>query len=51
MALAERKFKIGQMVYTKIVGYPPWPSCIIAFRNGKKELLATVRYFGWKNEM
>lgn len=50
MALIERKFVVGQFVYTKIRGYPPWPSCVIDIPNdGKKK--AVVRYFGWSNEV
>lgn len=51
MALAIRNFTVGQLVYTKIVGFPPWPSCIIDFKHKDGEKLAVVRYFGWKNEM
>lgn len=51
MALANRKFEIGQLVYTKIVGFPPWPSCIIDIKSENDETKAVVRYFGWKNEM
>lgn len=47
LSLDERKFAIGQMVYTKITGYPPWPSCI----SSSREMQAVVRYFGWKNEV
>lgn len=48
--LAVRKFEIGQLVYTKITGFPPWPSCIIDIKekNGVDE--AEVRYFGWNSD-
>lgn len=51
MALAERKFTIGQLVYTKIVGYPPWPSSIINIKEENGKTKAVVRYFGWNSEM
>lgn len=51
MALAERKFDVGQLVYTKITGYPPWPSCIINFRQENDKTKAVVRYFGWNSDM
>lgn len=50
MALSERKFVIGQIVYTKIKGYPPWPSCIINIRDERTSKVV-VRYFGWNNDM
>lgn len=51
MALSERKFEVGQLVYTKLTGYPPWPSCIIDIKSQNQKTKAVVRYFGWKNEM
>lgn len=50
MDLAVRNFEIGQMVYSKIVGYPPWPSCIIDFQEKNGKQVAVVRYFGWNGE-
>lgn len=50
MAVAERKFEIGQIVYTKIDGYPPWPSCIVDFSEKKGMQIAVVRYFGWNSD-
>lgn len=49
-ALAERKFEVGQMVYTKIVGYPPWPSCIVELTVRDNVQVAVVRYFGWNSD-
>lgn len=51
MALAVRNFAVGQLVYTKIAGYPPWPSCIIDFRNKNSKKNAVVRYFGWNSDV
>lgn len=51
MALAKRKFEIGQIVYTKIAGYPPWPSCIIDIKPKNGKTKAFVRYFGWNSDM
>lgn len=51
MALAKRKFEIGQLVYTKITGYPPWPSCIIDMERKNGKTKAIVRYFGWNSDV
>lgn len=40
------KFIIGQIVFTKIDGYPPWPSIIIDFKKKDSKDKAVVRYFG-----
>lgn len=49
--LAERNFEIGQLVYTKINGYPPWPSCIVDFGEKNGIQIAIVRYFGWNSDV
>lgn len=51
MSLSKRKFEIGQLVYTKIAGYPPWPSCIIDIKQENGKIKAVVRYFGWNSDM
>lgn len=51
MALSVRKFQIGQIVYTKIQGYPPWPSCVVDFKHENGETKAVVRYFGWNSDV
>lgn len=51
MALAERNFTIGQLVYAKITGYPAWPSCIIELKRVGGRDKAVVRYFNWNSDM
>lgn len=51
MALAERQFEVGQLVYTKITGFPPWPSCIVDIKTIDEKTKAIVRYFGWNDDM
>lgn len=46
MELAERKFSLGEIVFAKIKGYPPWPSTITQFiKNNVK-----VVFFGWREQ-
>lgn len=40
--LAVRNFSVGQVVYAKIKGYPPWPAIITHMPTAKK---ARVTYF------
>lgn len=42
MALIVQKFEVGQVVYAKIKGYPPWPALITHMPSDK---LARVQYF------
>lgn len=42
MELERVKFVVGQVVYAKIKGYPPWPAYITHFPRAK---IARVRYF------
>lgn len=47
MALVLQKFTVGQVVYAKIKGYPPWPGVITHMPTEKK---ARVLYFNWNGE-
>lgn len=47
MALAVQKFIAGQMVYSKIKGYPPWPSVVTHMPSEK---MARVQYFNWNGQ-
>lgn len=43
MELAEVKFVVGQAVYAKLKGYPPWPAIITHIPKNRK--IARVQYF------
>lgn len=43
MALAAQQFTVGQAVYAKIKGYPPWPAVITHLPPNRK--IARVMYF------
>lgn len=43
MEVAVRSFFVGQLVYAKIKGYPPWPG-VISSLDGSR---AKVVYFNW----
>lgn len=46
MQVATRSFFVGQLVFAKIKGYPPWPS-VISEINGN---CAKVVYFNWNKQ-
>lgn len=46
MELSVRRFFIGQLVFAKIKGYPPWPGLIIEIDKCR----AKAVYFNWRNQ-
>lgn len=46
MELTKIRFTIGQMVYGKLRGYPPWPGVITEIDEEK----AKVVYFNWNSQ-
>lgn len=46
MELAERKFSIGDIVFAKIKGYPPWPSTVTQFIKNRVKIV----FFGWREQ-
>lgn len=43
MEIAVQNFTVGQIVFGKLKGYPPWPSVITALPKGKN--VAQIKYF------
>lgn len=46
MELAVRKFSVGEIVFVKIKGYPPWPSTITQFIKNRVKVV----FFGWREQ-
>lgn len=46
MKLAKIKFVVGQLVYGKVRGYPPWPARVTEINKN----VAKIVYFNWNNQ-
>lgn len=46
MEVAIRKFSVGQCVYARVKGHPPWPGIITEMKKNKVKVV----YFNWRNE-
>lgn len=46
MEVAERRFFVGQLVFAKLKGWPPWPGVIVEIDRFK----AKISYFNWRNQ-
>lgn len=46
MALVKHQFEIGQIVYAKQKGYPPWPSMVAEKKNNTYKVV----FFGWNQQ-